>query len=171
MDNTILLKLTKLEAVLVGCVATHEALLKLLEAKREAIRDGRANDVTELCRRENAQVQAISEAEKKRLTLVAELTQMIHPDAEQPLRLASLAELIEEPMRGRLLVRRTQLIEAMRQVQEQAAAIRRASESLNQHMGSLIKTIGVAATGGSAYGQTGGRQVKRPSLSTINLTA
>src|SRR5690606_29211509 len=124
-------------AVLQQQVQAHEALLSLLQRKREALRTGGTRAMTELAALENEKVQLISELEKHRLTLVAELTLALVPDAAEPMRLGELAERMPEPARGRLLVLRHQLRERMEQVREASSVLRRATEALMKHVHGL----------------------------------
>lgn len=160
-----------LEAVLNQAVERQGQLAGLLERKRTALRKGDVQDMGDLCRLENAAVQTISELEKRRLQLVADLTLAVDPNAAQPLMMRDLAERLPEPWRGRLLVTRTKLIAAMKRVQEQTSVAKRASESLLKHVNGLIRTIGVVSQGGAAYGQTGRVDTKPARMSTLNLTA
>ncbi len=127
--------------------------------------------MVDLTRLENAAVQTISELEKRRLQLVADLTLALDPAAEQPLKMKELAERLPEPFRGRLLVTRTKLVAAITDVAEQTSVVRRASESLLKHVNGLIRTIGVVSHGGAAYGQTGQVNTKPARMSTVNFTA
>lgn len=171
MDKPTQQMLTQLEDVLQQSVNRQRQLVALLERKRMAMRGGKADEMTSICRLENAVVQAVSELEKRRLKLVADLTLRLNPAATEPLKMLDLAQRLPEPARGRLLVMRTQLVEAIQKVQEQSRVARRASESLLNHMNGLIRTIGVVSSGGAAYGQTGAINSRPTNISTINLTA
>lgn len=171
MDKTLRLNLDHLEAVLTQALERQQQLLSLLERKRVALRQGKDQDMVDLTRLENAAVQTISEIEKRRLQLVADLTLAIDPVAKEPLKMKDLAERLPEPYRGRLLVTRAKLVEAITQVAEQTSVVRRASESLLKHVNGLIRTIGVVSHGGAAYGQTGQVNTKPARMSTVNFTA
>ena len=132
MDRTTLQNVDRLESILAQAVQRQEQLVALLERKRKALRSGEAPEMVELSRLENAVVQTITELEKRRLQLVADLTLALDPTAAEPLKMKDLAERLPEPYRGRLLVTRTKLIEAMQRVAEQTSVIRRASESLSK---------------------------------------
>ena len=121
--------------------------------------------------RENAVVQQISELEKKRLQLVADLTLALDPQAAQPLKLAELAQRLDEPDRGRLLVLRQQLLERMAEVRRQTNVARRATESLVSHMQGLVQSIGAACSGMSIYASNGAPPPQAMVLSTFNTTA
>ncbi|MBB6430358.1 flagellar protein FlgN [Algisphaera agarilytica] len=171
MDKTLRLNLDHLEAVLAQALERQRQMLSLLERKRVALRQGKDQDMVDLTRLEHATVQTISEVEKRRLQLVADLTLAIDPAAKEPLKMKELAERLPEPYRGRLLVMRAKLVEAITQVAEQTSVVRRASESLMKHVNGLIRTIGVVSNGGAAYGQTGRINNEPARMSSINLTA
>lgn len=160
-----------LESVLQQQVQAHEALLSLLERRRQAMRTADTRAVNELCALENEKVQAISELEKQRLTLVAKLTLAIDPTAAEPMRMGELAERLPEPARGRLLVLRHQLMQRMARVREASSVARRAAEALMKHVHGLVQTIGVLSTGVSTYSQQGQPPRQATAVSTINLTA
>ena len=171
MDRSALQLLDRLEATLTQSVQRQQQLVGLLQRKREAMRSGDSKLMADLCRAENAVVQTVHELEKRRQQHVAELTAKVDPAAKQPMRMLDLAERLPEPQRGRLLVTRTKLVEAMEQVQRETAVARRASEALLGHLGGLIRTIGSVAQGGAAYGQTGRLYTKPARLSSLDLAA
>ncbi|MEM8738213.1 MAG: flagellar export chaperone FlgN [Planctomycetota bacterium] len=171
MDRTTLQNIDRLEAVLHQSLERQQQLLAALERKRLALRGGKDREMLDLSRLENAVVQTLSDLEKRRLQLVADLTRAVAPTASEPMKMRDLAECLPEPYRGRLLVTRTKLVEVITAVAEQTSVVRRASESLMQHVNGLIRTIGVVSHGGAAYGQTGRLHAKPAPMSTLNLTA
>lgn len=171
MDRPILQLLERLDATLTDAVQRQRQLGILLERKRLALRSGDLEDMKRLGALESTVVQAVGELEKRRVTLVAELTRKLRPQSSQALQMRELADVLPEPYRGRLLVTRTKLIDAMKAVQQQTSVVRRASESLVSHVNGLIRTIGVVSSGGAAYGQTGQMNAKAGRMSTLNVTA
>ncbi len=161
----------RLESTLRASIDRHGQLVSLLERKRAAMRDGNATLMTDLTRLENAQVQAISELEKTRLKLVADLTLCVVPGSPEPLKLADLAEHFPEPTRGRLLVMRAQLLDQMKAAQAQTAVVKRAGEALVRHVDGLVKTLVNVSHGGAAYGPVGRTKEQPATLSTLSLTA
>ncbi|MEM6392194.1 MAG: flagellar export chaperone FlgN [Planctomycetota bacterium] len=149
----------------------HTQLLKLMEAKQDMMRTADGPGLADLTRRENAIVQAVSELEKRRITQAGELTLRLDPTAAEPLRLAELAELLPEPHRGQLLVRRQELVAVMQDVRRRASVARRASESLLKHMTGLLHTVTNAASGSGTYGRRGPAPSPAAPLRSINLTA
>jgi len=125
VDKLTTQNLDQLESVLNDSVHRQAQLLALLERKRLALREGRAQDMADLCCLENTLVQAISELEKRRLQLVADVTLAVVPGADSPLKMRDLAERLPEPHRGRLLVTRTKLVVAIEKVAEQTSVVRR----------------------------------------------
>lgn len=171
MDKTTRQLLERVENALKQSLERHDQLVALMQRKREAFRAGDTTLLTDLCRLENVQVQAISELEKSRLALVGDLTLKAVPGATEPMKLAELAERFPEPTRGRLLVLRAQLLDKMEAVREQASVARRASESLLNHVNGLVRTIATVSQGGPAYAPTGRGHEKPAALSTISLVA
>jgi hypothetical protein len=167
MDKVLL----QLETVLTAEIAAHERLLKLLHQKLSALRRADHEKVADCCQQENQQIQTIGELEKERLTQVAALTQIVAPQAPQPLRMSQLAEHLPEPARGRLLVLRQQLRGQIEQVRQESAIARRAAESLLAHMQGLVRTIGSVMNGGATYGRTGAPPRSVSAISTFQATA
>ncbi|MEM9111351.1 MAG: flagellar export chaperone FlgN [Planctomycetota bacterium] len=133
-----------LETVLKQLTERHEQLLTLMKRQRESLRLADHHGVSECSRLENTLVQAIGDLEKRRQELVAQLTQLVDPQALQPMRMRDLAERLPEPSRGRLLVLREQLRQRITQVKEQSSVTRRATEALLNHMTGLVQTLGNA---------------------------
>lgn len=159
-----------LESLLTQMVALQGELLALLERKREAMRRANPRLMAELCALENAKVQALSELEKKRLQLVAQLTLLVDPKAKEPLRMADLAERLPEPARGRLIALRGQLRDRLEEVRRQTSVARRAADSLVRHVQGLVQGVTSATTAAAAYGRLGAPT--RPlAMSTFSVTA
>lgn len=168
MDPSIEVLLDRLESVLQALTRANEKLLSHLQHKQQSLREGDRQQVITWCGRENERVREISELETQRLNLVGDLTQRITPSASQPLSLQALAQLVPEPQRGRLLVRRQQLRQVMQQARHEAGVARRASESLLHHMQGLLQTIGGVMTG--VYGDRGSPPRTALAVSTFNTT-
>ncbi|MEM7577224.1 MAG: flagellar export chaperone FlgN [Planctomycetota bacterium] len=163
--------LERLESTLRQSIERQGQLTDLLKRKRDAMRAGDATLMTDLTRAENAHVQAISEIEKTRLKLVAELTLLLDPTATEPLKLADLAERFSEPTRGKLLVMRAQLLDTMHAVQAESAVVKRASETLVKHVSGLVRTLANVSHGHAAYGPIGTTPAQPAPMSTLSLTA
>lgn len=164
-------QVARLESVLAQLDTAHGHLLSLLKSKREALRKAEPRQITQLTRQENEAVQVISELEKQRLELVGELTLAINPEATQPLRLLDLAERLDEPARGRLLVLRGQLKQRIEQTQQELAIVKKATGSLVRHMQGLVQTIGTALTGVGLYSSRGSLPQGAMAMNTFNATA
>ncbi len=160
-----------LEEVLRALIDRHDQLGKLLDRQRQAMRRGESEQMTELCKLQNAQVQTISELEKRRLTFVAELTMAALPEAKEPLKLLELADRFPEPARGRLLVLRQQLLQRMEDVQHKCGVARRAADALSRHVIGLVRAIATVSQGGAAYTLAGRVNDKPARMSTLNLVA
>lgn len=160
-----------LETVLKQLADRHEQLLTLMKRQRECLRLADHHGVSECSRLENTLVQAIGDLEKRRLELVAQLTQALDPNAPQPMRMRDLAQQMPEPARGRLLVLREQLRARIAEVKEQSSVTRRATEALLNHMQGLVQTLGNASR---AAGYAPANHPKSPTgetLGTLKVTA
>jgi len=171
MDNKSLALIASLEQVIGQLLRLHGELLELLKRKQDKLRANDANGTMDLCKLEHEKVTRIAELEKHRLTLAADLTLVVDPNAAEPMRLAELAERLDEPVRGRLLVLRQQLLEKMARVQNETSIVRRATETLAKHMQGIIQTIGAITTGVSTYGSGGAFPQRNAAVSTFSATA
>ena len=171
MDKATVQTIDRLEDTLNQSLNRYGQLAALLERKRQALRDGKPEDMTRAADLEQGVLQSVAELEQRRVKLVQELASKLRITSPTPPKMRDLAEALPEPFRGRLLLTRTRLVEAMEGVREQTSVVRRASESLMSHVNGLIRTLGVVSTGGAAYGQTG-RVMNRPApMRSLNLTA
>jgi chromosome segregation ATPase len=160
-----------LETVLKQLADRHEQLLTLMKRQREALRQADHHGVSEYSRLENALVQAIGDLEKRRQQIVADLTRLVDPSANAPMRMRDLAERLPEPARGRLLVLREQLRERIAKVKEESSVTRRATESLLKHMQGLVHTLGSAGRA-AGYAPMSQPQPKTgPAIGTLRVTA
>ena len=170
-SNIVDVSIDQLEQVLTRLLDEHEQLIVLLKQKRLALCSADHKKIFDCCKQENEKIRSISELEEQRLRMVAELTAMVAPSASEPMRMADLAEHLPEPMRGRLLVQRSQLKERMDQARCEINVAQRANESLFKHMNGLIQTISSMCSGLTTYGRTGLRPPHTMAASTINTTA
>ncbi len=162
---------TNLEATLRQLLDLHTELLELLVRKRELVRSNDTQAMTKVSVLEHEKLQKIAELEKQRLNTVAELTLKYDPNAKAPLKMADLAEQLSEPMRGKLLVLRQQLLERMREVQQQTHVVHRATEALSKHMHGIVQTLGALSAGIATYGRGGSLPQQNTAVSTFSATA
>ena len=163
--------LEQLDSNLASQIEAHESLLGLMKQKRAALANAKYQLVSDCCTQENEFVQRISEYEKRRLNLVAEITQVINPSSTQPLTMLELAQRVAEPTRGKLLVRRKTLRERIEQVQAESRVAKQATEALFGHMQGLVQSIGSLMTGVATYGRGGKRPAAATAVSTFSMTA
>ena len=164
-------QINQLHDILKQQVSAHEQLLMLIKRKRRMLQTADHRHLADLSGQENRVVQAVGELEKERLALVGRLTLAIDPAAKEPMRLADLAQRLEEPGRGHLLVLRQQLKERMEQAKRETTIAKRATESLVRHMQGLIQTVGSVVTGVSVYGRQGAPPRDTVAVRTFNVTA
>lgn len=160
-----------LEAVLKQLADRHEQLLALMQRQREALRQADHRGVSAYSRLENTLVQAIGDLEKRRLELVAELTQAVDVSAQQPMRMAELAQCLPEPARSRLMVLREQLRERIVRVKEESSVTRRATESLLKHMHGLVNTLSSAGRASGYAPASQPKPVNTTVMGTLRVTA
>lgn len=160
-----------LEAVVGNLIGLHDELGRLMDEKRTALREADTNLMSQSTELENQKIQRISELEKKRLELIAALTLQVKPEASEPMRMRELAEAMDEPMRGKLLVLRQQLLDAIKRVADRSRVTRKAAQSLLGHMQGLMQAVATAASGGATYGQQGTMPNTKPPMTTISVTA
>lgn len=171
MDSKTPALIVSLEQVMRQLLDLHRELLDLLKRKREMLRTNDAGATIDLCALEHEKLQKVIELEKRRLNLVADLTLAVDPGVSEPMCLTDLAERLGEPVRGRLLVSRQQLLEQMKCVQQETSVVRRATETLAKHMQGIVQTIGAISSGVSTYGSGGAFPQRNTAVSTFSATA
>lgn len=171
MDKYVEQSVAALELLLQRMVSLHQELLTIMQRKRDAMRRGNARLMADLCSLENQKVQAISDLEKKRLELVAQLTLRIKPAATEPMHMAALADRLPEPLRGRVLVLRQQLREQMLAVKEQTSVARRAADSLMRHVQGLMQSVTAASAGAATYSRRGIIPQPTSGMATFSMKA
>jgi len=163
--------LAPLEQTLRQQLTLHGELLELLKRKRDVLRSSDTKAAIGLCTLEHEKIQKIADLEKQRLSQVANLTLSVDPQAREPMRMAELAQRLDEPARGRLLVLRQQLLERMKAVHTETGVVRRATETLAKHMHGIVQTIGALSAGVSTYGSRGAFPQSNTAVSTFSATA
>jgi len=164
-------RITQLQQNLHQLLSLHSELLELLRKKRDVLRSSDTRAAVGLCTLEHEKIQKIADLEKQRLQLVADLTLALNPSAKEPLRMGELAGQLNEPVRGKLLVMRQQLLERMKAVHHETGIVRRATESLAKHMNGIVQTIGALSAGVSTYGSRGALPRSNTAVSTFSATA
>ena len=164
-------RLVKLEQVLHQLLSLHGELLELLKKKRDVLRSNDTRAAVGLCELEHEKLTKIAELEKQRLQLVADLTLVLNPQAKEPMRMGEMAEQLNEPARGKLLVLRQQLLEQMKAVHHESGIVRKATDTLAKHMHGIVQTIGALSAGVSTYGSRGALPQSSSAVSTFSATA
>jgi hypothetical protein len=163
-------QLSQLESVLRQQIAAHDRLLSAMALKMDAIRQARPQDLPACLKNENEALQLVAELEKQRLSLAAELTRLLNPSANAPCTLRELAERLEEPRRGRLLILRETLRQKASAVQRGASVAHLAAETLARHMQGIVHAISGAMTGIMTYTRRGSRPSLALAASTFSAT-
>lgn len=170
MDKQLEKQLAGLERMLQELMQAHQMLLDLLGEKRVAMRQAKHEVMASLCKQENEQIKVISDMEKERLQMVADITLMIEPNAAKPMKLLELADCLPEPWRGRILVFRHQLQQKMQATQKQAQTTQQATAQLVKHMTGLMQKVTAACTGAAVYSAKGA-PTAGTRISTFSMTA
>lgn len=163
--------IAQLEQTLRLQTEVHEQMLDLLRRKREAMKQAKHGLVADCCRLENEKLRIISQLETQRLMIVGQFTQHFTPKATEPMTLPLIAERLDEPHRGRLLVLRQQLREKMQQVRDESRVAKVAMDSLVRHMNGLIQSVTGVWGGVTTYTAKGTVPNKALSVSTFSMTA
>lgn len=149
---------------------THEELLGLVRRKQEAMRLGQAELVAETCTLENEHVRKIADLERGRQKVVGRITGELAADAAEPLRLRQIAEAVDEPRRGQLLVLHQQLREVMQRIQRENDVSRRAAEGLLRHVQGIVQQV-THVMGAATYGRRGSVTPASASINSFSVTA
>ncbi len=160
----------QLEVILRKQIEAEGKLLELLNRKQLALRQAKPTDIGICCELENAAVKQITELEKQRLTIVAEITLLVKPDATEPMKMVAMASCLPEPLRGRLLVLRAMLREKAEHVREQLKVTKQASEKLLQNMHSMVQRVTATVQGAGTYSRPSVARQKAMSVSTFSTT-
>ena len=145
----------RLEQILHSQQKDYENLGQLIQSKREAIRQADMNAIAELCQQENTIAQHVTELEKTRLILSAELTRTLDPTASRPLSMSEVAQAIDEPNRSRLLQLSQALRATIEEVRAASSIVRAAADALSRHMGGLLQTVQSALSRARVYSDQG----------------
>ena len=144
-----------LERILRAQHDDYKKLSNFIEHKKEAIRQAQIETIAQICEQENVIAQEMGELEKKRLTLVGEITATLRPDAMTPMTMLEIAASADEAQAARLIARRKELRASVKQVRRASSVVRTASEKLNQHMIGVLQTVRSALSGAGVYERKG----------------
>ena len=144
-----------LERILAAQIEEHQRLRACIDRKREAIRTADINAVSNICGEENAVIQRIGELERRRLELVARITQAIDARATAPMTLAQLAVALGDVPGARLHAYADQLRSLMADVKRQSSIVRNAAEALSRHMSGIVQTVHSALSRARVYSRRG----------------
>lgn len=161
--------LAELESLLTQLIAEHRQLLEQLRGKQQAMRSAKPAEVEARCTQEQAIVYRIGRLETQRQDAVRRITAMIDPAARSTLSITQIADRVEEPLRGRLLVLRQQLRELIETVRRENEVARIATEGLLKHVQGIIQQV-AAAMGAGTYGRRGSMHQTPTLASTFSVT-
>ncbi len=144
-----------LERVLRDQLDGHQALLRLIRRKREAVRTADIDCISDICEQEHDLAQRLAELEKDRLRLVGVLTEALRPDAETPLTVSQIGATIEEPVRSRLSALAGQLRSIVEEARQTSSVVRVAAEALARHMAGISQTVQSVLSQARVYSDRG----------------
>ena len=147
--------LNQLESNLISQFEKHRMLQKCVERKHQAVRLSQIDQVTLICTEENEIVQSLGELEKVRLALTGTLTELIRPDAPEPLTISEIADFADADHARRLLKIRAALNKLVMEIRKDSSAVRIAMEKLNQHMIGIKQIVHSALSRAGVYGSRG----------------
>ena len=163
-------QLRQLEQHLRDLLEEHEAMLRLIQRKREAVRQARPAVVEDCTERENQHVQRIGQIEKARQELVAQITTALDAQATEPMRLGQIVERLDEPQRGRLLALQAKLRDCMEQVRRESRVVADAMTGLLQHVQGLVQMVAQTVGGGGVYSSRGRVDAAYAGVSSFSTT-
>lgn len=161
----------QLQQILRQQIQVNRDLTDVFQQKIQALGAAQPKAVAGLSEQENRLVQVLSELEKDRQALVADLTLALEPTSRKPMTLPELAQRIAEPDRGSLLMLRQQLRQEMESGRRQAMVAGQISQNLVRHMQGLVQTITAAVNGLTTYTRQGRSPVPVAAVSTFSATA
>ena len=144
-----------LERLLGAQIEEHQRLRTCIDRKREAIRAADIDAITSVCGDENAIIQRIGELEKRRLELVARMTQAVAPKAAAPMTMSQLGASLGEAPGARLTAYADQLKALINDVKRQSSIVRAAAETLSNDMNGIVQTVHSALTRARVYSRRG----------------
>ena len=144
-----------LERLLGAQIEEHQRLRVCIDRKRGAIRSADIDAITEICGEENAIIQRVGELEKRRLELVARMTQAVSPKASSPMTMSQLGATLGEGPGARLLAYADQLKALISDVKQQSSIVRAAAETLSKHMSGIVQTVHSALSRARVYSRRG----------------
>ena len=147
--------LDELESNLIKQLEKHRILERCVEQKHQAIRLAHIEQVTHICEEENEIVQSLGELEKVRLALTGTLTELIRPDAPEPLTISEIADFADADHARRLRKIRAALNNLAMDIRKDSSAVRIAMEKLNQHMIGIKQIVHSTLSRAGVYGSRG----------------
>ena len=145
----------QLERNLLGQLELHQSLRTCIERKREAIRTAQVQHIEGICQQEKDIVLQLGELEKKRLGLTGDLTETLHPDADQPMTIEQIVT-FTTPEQGRKLQElRDRLKAIIVELRRSSTIVRVAMEKLNKHMIGIRQIVHSALSRAGVYSSQG----------------
>ncbi len=161
--------INQIELILRKQFTLHEQLAQMIARKRDIIRSGQIQSITQICEEENVIVQQIAELEKRRFILVGQVTELVDPNRETPLTVSEMATLVEHEQSERLTAFAAQVREIVERVRRESSVVRNAMEQLSMHMAGLMQLVQGTLSRAKVYGRHGRLAVGVPVSSALDL--
>jgi hypothetical protein len=146
--------LEQLEETLRQLLVGHRVLLTCAKDKREAVRLADLAGLETAGQRELVVTQRLAELEQQRGPLAAKIAESVGvPEAAGSI--TALAEHLDEPHQGRLLVLAAELRDVVTESRRETSIVRAAVEALSQHVNGIMETVRSTFGGAVVYGREG----------------
>jgi len=165
----------ELESLLCDLLVEHEQLLTLARAQKTAMAAADSNGLSQCVHQQNIIVQRVAELEKRRLGLVARLSDQFPPTAlmnvhrpDKPT-LTWLAESFPAAVRDRVLRVAERLRDLLARIHREHLALREAAATLSTHMEAVIRQVTGRLSHAGTYGRRGTVETRVQVVSSLDL--
>jgi hypothetical protein len=158
----------ELESLLRGLLAEHGELLCLAAEHRRAISKADSRALGACLVQQGRVAQRVAELERRRLSLMARLSDRLRPSAgprapgagaqalvPDKLTVTSIARTLPEPMRTRLIGAAERLRDLLERLHREHLALKEAATALASHMEGVMRQVGRAFSHAGTYGRRG----------------
>jgi hypothetical protein len=154
----------QLEALLLSLHAAHADLLAATAEHRVALSHADGPGIASALARQSDLIARIADLERQRARVAAALGAGPHES------ISSLARLIPEPARARVLSAAGSLRELLLHIQREARTLRLATAALVGHMDGLMQQVARALSHSGTYSPSGRVDTGAPVISALDLT-
>lgn len=165
----------ELDAALRDLVTDHEALLSLAKEHRRAIAAADVSAMHRCLEEQDKRLGLIRQHEARRQNAIRAIQGGVAAlgipaaSANNPTRLAALAQRAAEPLRSRLTGLGERLRELLNAVQAEHNAVREAAETLSSHMEGLMRQVCRHLSHAGTYGRSAAIDTRTPVVTVLDL--